>query len=415
MSKPNTNNQSVNLKKDKDAPANTNEQDKEQTSLTETTKTHLATNPPPNTLSPAPVIVKNKISKVGVLALLLSLLTMGGVAGLAGLGWLGYLQLDRINSQLATTANEAKIDQAMRGLASKQEVALQQQQLDYQKQQTEQNQRQGQQLQQESNQIKGQVSELATHLEGKIAAQTSDITQLNKAFKDLSLPQLNLRQLTEVEFLLERAEVYLQQLNEPQAATQLVELAHSSIKKIKLSHKSKLLAQLEADLDALTSLNVNSRMKATQQLNQLALVPDKLVNFQPPVGNQPKPVVATNEAWYLQAWQEIKNLITIKQLNEELKVLPFSQQEEALKQQISALLYQAAAAASLGKQDLYDLCLAEVQTRLKLFASSSVATQLAQDLSGLQGINLNPELPSLQSSLDELNKLQASINSQPEV
>lgn len=328
---------------------------------------------------------KQKTSKIGMLAFLLALITAGGVATL---GWLGYQQLETINQQLATTANEEKIAQAVSGLAKLTDV------------------KQGYQHQEEAlNKLEEQLTEHFTYLES-----------LNHELAAINLPQLNLRQLTEVEFLLQRAEIYSQQLKEPLAAIQLVELALDSIKKINLSHKSKLIAQLETDLNQLTSQATYSRQSLAKELHLLAEKTQQLSSYEATSTNKQQTEAENLEedAWYNLAWQELKNLIVIKELNQELKILPFSPEEEAIKQQLNALLLQAATAANLGQEELYLSCLDAAEIRLNLFTSSSQTKQLLEDLALLKQQDLNPQLASVNASLNELAKLQASINYQPE-
>lgn len=335
---------------------------------------------------------KQKTSKIGVFAFLLALIAAGGVGAL---GWLGYQQLETINKQLANTANEEKITQAVSGLAKQTQVTAQQEHLTR------------------------QLTQLKAELNNQLTSHTANLETINEELAAINLPQLQLRQLTEIEFLLQRAEVYGQQLKDPQAAIQLVELALASVKHINLSHKSKLIAQLETDLNQLTSQINTSQQALTKQLHLLAekafqLTSDSIA----PSQHQPtdlETITADTQSWYQQAWQEVKNLIVIKELNQPLQILPFSPEEEAIKQQLNALLLQAATAANLGQAEVYLTCLEAAETRLNLLATNSTAAaNFLAKVTQLKQQEVNPSITSLSASLNELAKLQASLNLQPE-
>lgn len=342
----------------------------------------------------AAAVFKQKTSKIGVLAFLLALIAAGGVGAL---GWLGYQQLEIINQQLATSLNEEKLNLAIQ-------------------EQTTQNLAKQAALEESLTSLNEEINQ-------QLASQHTNLANLSQEVAAINLPQLNLRQLTEIEFLLERAEVYSQQLNEATTAIQLVELALASTKNLNLSHKNKLLSQLNSDLNQLSQANPSNRLAIARQLYDLAKTTSSLSSFNPANAHQATSShqKSTTEQpaealpWYKQAWQEIQGLIVIQQLNEKIEVLPFSPQEEGLKYQINTLLLQAATAANLAEQETYNFCLAAAQKKLKAFlAFSETAENLNKQISQLQTAQLQPKLPSLKASLEELTKLQASINYQGE-
>lgn len=327
-------------------------------------------------------------SALGSLALLVAFIALSGV-GLVG--WQGYQQLQLVNQQLASSVNNESLALAVNNLATQSQLANQQQQLN------------------------SQLTSLETQLADELNQHTNQLAGFSQELKALNLPQLGLRQLAEVEFLLHRAEVYSQQLKEPQAAIQLVELALASLNKISLNHKNKLIRQLENDLTQLSQHTQPSRLEIAKQLHLLAAETHQLASFAPKAASNQIQTEATENLvaspWYQQAWQEIKSLIVIQPLNEEFQLLPFSPEEEAVKQQLNALLLQAATAASLGQSELYLSCLEGAEQRLALFGTqAALAGQLLTKIAQLKEQNLNPQLPSLAASLNELTQLQASLN-----
>lgn len=317
-----------------------------------------------------------------IFALLLALVALALAAGVA---WLGHQQAEHLQTQLEHLQVELDAKPSAEQLN---QLASQLDSLDA--------------LQENQEQQAARWVEY----QDRVREYQKQTQELHQDLLKASEPRPRDWQLAEVEYLLRLAGQRLQLEEDIAGALTLFKTAEQRLQAAEVPGTLSIRQSLQdeiAQLDALPSID---RVSLALELQGMA---DRVLTLQvQPLGDVPtldldQSAASTSPTWYLALWQEIKSLIVIRQRELPIESLPFAEEEQALRHQISSLLQQASWAALRAEQDLYQQSLAGVERRLAAFDLEQPQNQaFADQLARLQEQQVVIELPSLERSLDRL-------------
>lgn len=321
----------------------------------------------------------NNNSKSGRLLLLLFLLILVAFLGTATLGWLGYQQVISLQKQLAERPTHQQLKAplshltAMSGLKEQQQSlqdALNQQQL-------------------------------------KLSNQEANLTDLQQALLTSKDPKPRDWQLAEVEYLLRLANQRLQLEGDVNSALTLFKTAEQRLKQANVPGTLGVRGYLLEDIEELNALPKLDKVSIALSLQKLA---DKALTLQvqgladaPSLNLEAISQLSDEMRWHQHLWQEMRSLVVVRQRELPIEALPFTDDELALRHQLSALLLQASWAALSNEQALYDASLTAAAKRLAGFnANQPAVADFTQQLNKLAKQPVQQKLPTTETSLDSL-------------
>lgn len=319
---------------------------------------------------------------IGLLAAFLAVIAL---AAIAGLGWLGYERSEQLNRQLAA------VERSLDSKPDQDQVAELRDSLD-----------QLSRLDSEQNQLKERLEsyqqEVQQHQE-KLDALHADLLKASE-------PKPRDWQLAEVEYLLRLANQRLQLEDDLPGALTLFKTAQQRLKAAQVPGTLAVRQALASDIAELESLKVIDRVSLALDLQALA---DRVLRLEiQPLTEAPalsldRSDEAASQPWYQLLWEEIKSLVVIRSRDLPLEPLPFAEDEQALKYQISSLLQQAAWASLRGKEDLYQQSLERATERFLAFDQEvSSHREIKQQLQDFKATPVRQEQPRVETSLDRL-------------
>lgn len=303
------------------------------------------------------------------LVFLLALLAM---AATAALGWLGYQQLIVLKQELAERPTHQALKAPLQNLSA----------------------------------LNG-LKESQEYLQQLINNQHLQLIDIQQVLVKSADPKPRDWQLAEVEYLLRLANQRLQLEEDIDGALTLLKTADKRLKQANvpgtLAVRSDLLADIE-ELNALPRLDKVSLVLSLQTLADKALSLEIQPLKRVPSLNLDAVVQPASELnWYQGLWQEVRGLVIIRKRELPLEALPFTDEELALRHQLSALLLQASWAALRSEQPLYTASLAAANKRLEGFDASQPEVQAFQkQLVSLAKQPVKQKLPNTETSLDNL-------------
>lgn len=290
----------------------------------------------------------------------------------------------------------------------------------------------------ESKPSQDQVQQLTKHLESltelearqeqqaaSLASYQEAVQKHQQQFQELhadllkaSEPRPRDWQLAEVEYLLRLASQRLQLEEDVAGALTLFKTAEQRLKAAEVPGTLAVRQSLQNDIAKLEALPVLDRVSLALDLQRLA---DQVLSLQiQPLQEAPSfdlDAAASQEssqAWYLSLWQEIKSLVVIRHRDLPLEALPFTEEELALRHQISSLLQQASWAALRARESMYQQSLQGAVSRLEVFdLADSKNKSFVNQVSELQAKEVELNLPSVDGSLDRLQSFIAERYGRP--
>lgn len=319
-------------------------------------------------------------SLIALLALLLA----------AAIGWLGYQQLQKSTLQVSQLQQELQQrptrQQLQEPLSALTSISRLQQAQQLQAEQTLQHQQQ--------------------------------LEAMQQALIKASEPKPRDWQLAEVEYLLRLANQRLQLEEDIQGALTLFRTAEQRLRAAEVPGTLSIRSQLLDDIAKLKSARVVDRVTLALELQDMA---DEALLLQvQPLPKAPELQLeqltepGSNQTWYQRLWQEIRSLVVIRKRELPVQALPFTEEELALRHQLSALLLQASWAGLRAEETLYQQSLAGAEKRLQGFDQQAEASrQMLSRVQTLQQQSVKPTLPDTESSLDALQAFIAQRYSTP--
>lgn len=311
-------------------------------------------------------------NKLWLILTLLFILVLAAFIATASLGWYGYQQLIQLEQQLSDRPTKQALEAPLQNLAAISDI-----------------------------------KERQFYLQKNVENQQVHLTDMQQSLAKTSEPKPRDWLLAEVEYLLRLANQRLQLEEDIEGALTLMTTAEQRLKQANvpgtLGVRSDLLEDIE-ELKALPKIDRVSIALSLQKLADQALA----LKVQPlpevPSLHLNKTTETTTElTWYQNLWQEVQNLVVVRQRELPLEALPFAADELELRHQLSALLLQASWAALRGEQLLYETSMAGAQKRLEGFDANQPATQAFNtQLEALVAQKVEQKLPETETSLDSL-------------
>ncbi|SFX40362.1 uroporphyrinogen-III C-methyltransferase [Marinospirillum alkaliphilum] len=313
------------------------------------------------------------------LHLLVSLLALLALVVSGGVAWLAHQQAEQTSQQLLALQQQVESQPTHQQL----DAALQPLQL----LETQQ--------QQQQQQVAASLHQYHLQLE-----------QMQQALLKAAEPRPRDWLLAEVEYLLRLANQRLQLEEDVQGALTLFKTADQRLKQADVPGTLAVRARLLEDIEALRNIHKIDRVSLALELQEMADQALALKVYSLPVMpalSLDRVVEAENLRWYEALWLEIRSLVVVRKRELPIQSLPFTEDELALRHQLSALLQQAAWAALRGEEPLYQASLERAWQRLEGFDPELESTRLMQQqLTGLREQSVSRVLPNIQSSLDAL-------------
>lgn len=321
----------------------------------------------------------NNNNKSSRLLLLLFLLILVAFLGTATLGWLGYQQVISLQKQLAERPTHQQLKAPLNHLTAISGLKEQQQSL----------------------------QEALNQQQLKLSNQELNLTDLQQALLKSKDPKPRDWQLAEVEYLLRLANQRLQLEGDVNGALTLFKTAEQRLKQANVPGTLGVRGYLLEDIEELKALPKLDKVSMALSLQELA---DKALTLQvkrftdaPSLNLETVSQLSNEVNWYQHLWQEIRSLVVVRQRELPIEALPFTDDELALRHQLSALLLQASWAALSSEQPLYDTSLTAAAKRLSGFdANQPAVADFIQQLSKLAKQPVQQKLPTTETSLDSL-------------
>jgi uroporphyrin-III C-methyltransferase len=256
-------------------------------------------------------------------------------------------------------------------------------------------------------QLERQQQQLQQQWAAALHQQNQQLEQLQQALLKAAEPKPRDWLLAEAEYLLRVANQRLQLEEDVQGALTLFLTADQRLKQADVPGTLAIRARLLEDIEALRSIEPLDRLSLVLALQEMADQALMLQVMQLPSA----PALDLNRLasspqtlrWYEALWQEIRSLVVIRKRELPIESLPFTEDELALRHQLSALLQQAAWAALRGETPLYQSSLERATVRLTGFDPALASTQrMQQQLQAMQQQPVSRTLPNAQTSLDAL-------------
>lgn len=243
---------------------------------------------------------------------------------------------------------------------------------------------------------------------------------LEQQFIQIQQPTEQLNQLSELDYLLNLAQLRLDLESNLPAAVEILRLANSKLATFKLLASTELTQQLAANLHELTEFEYLSPAHLASELQGLAAqaLSLKVVSLAGAQGlsfdtAEAESSIEETATWYTSLWQEMQGLIVVRKHELPIRALPFADEEQALRYQLNNLLLQAAWASLHGEQELYNSSLNAALERLASFdANQEQVSSFHTQLEELSGRQIKQQLPSLNQSIVSLQEYKAKLSQQ---
>lgn len=332
--------------------------------------------------------VSNRTGKAAVW--LSSLLALVALLIAVGVAWLGHQQaqesgqqINRLQQELQQRPTRQQLQEPLAALSSLNQLQQSQQQLSEQ---------------------------TLTHQQ--------QLKDMQLALTKASEPRPRDWQLAEVEYLLRLANQRLQLEEDIPGALTLFQTAEQRLKTADVPGTLSIRSLLLDDIAKLKSATTIDRVSLALELQDMA---DEALLLQ--VQPLPEaPVIqldqlvdsSSDQTWYQRLWQEIRSLVVVRKRELPVQALPFTEDELALRHQLSALLLQASWAGLRAEDALYLQSLARAEKRLQGFDQQATASQqMLKRVQQLQQQSIKQTLPDTESSLDSLQTFIAQRYSAP--
>lgn len=346
--------------------------DKKEAEQTKATSSAKQATSPQKTPSTAATLKKPAKNKIWLVTTGLFVLVLAALAATALLGWHGYQQLIQLEQQLADRPTKQALQAPLKSL-----TAI------------------------------GDIQDRQLYLQRSFENQQLHLTDIQQALAKSSEPKPHDWLLAEVEYLLRLANQRLQLEEDIEGALTLLTTADQRLKQANVPGTLGVRSDLLEDIEELKALPKIDRVSIALGLQKLA--DQVLVLKVQPLPEAPSlnlakaSEIAAELTWYQYLWQEVKNLIVVRQRELPLEALPFTAEELELRHQLSSLLLQASWAALRGEQQLYETSMAGAQKRLEGFDTNQPATQTFNtQLHALKAQKVEQKLPETETSLASL-------------
>lgn len=221
--------------------------------------------------------------------------------------------------------------------------------------------------------------------------------------------------LGETAYLLRLANLNLQWLGDTTAAITLLEIADNTITALDDPTLSSLRATIAQDIAALRAIpaldliGIVSQLSAlSKQIPQLPLIAAQMLVAETPSAESVQE--ENEESWrhiLVKNLQTLQKLVVIRYHEQPIKPLLSPEQREDLMQNLSLLLQQARWAAVQRQQSLYQLNIEQAISWVEDYfdADRAVTKSVLDSLMQLNRIDVNPQLPSLNQSIQQLESI----------
>ncbi|MBE0506413.1 MAG: uroporphyrinogen-III C-methyltransferase [Marinospirillum sp.] len=263
-----------------------------------------------------------------------------------------------------------------------------------------------------------QLQQSQQQLSEQTLVHQQQLKEMQLALTKASEPRPRDWQLAEVEYLLRLANQRLQLEEDVSGALTLFQTAEQRLKAADVPGTLSIRSLLLDDIAKLKSVTAMDRVSLALELQDMA---DEALLLQ--VQPLPEaPVIQLNQltdtsseqTWYQRLWQEIRSLVVVRKRELPVQALPFTEDELALRHQLSALLLQASWAGLRAEDALYLQSLARAEQRLQGFDRQATASQqMLKRVQQLQQQSVRQTLPDTESSLDSLQTFIAQRYSTP--
>lgn len=341
------------------------------TKKTSPTTSKKTTNTKPASKSTA-LTAKPTKHKSGWMLALIFLLVLLTTAGTAALGWFGYQQLLTLEQQLAERPTHQELQTPLEKLSAI-----------------------------------GAIKERQLLLQEVTSNQQQQLVGMQQLLANSSEPKPRDWQLAEVEYLLRLANQRLQLEEDVEGALTLLKTAEQRLKQANVPGTLGVRAYLLEDIAELKALPKLDRVSMALSLQKLAdtalsLKVQSLADA-PSMSLEAVIQPVDNLSWYQSLWQEVRSLVVVRKRELPVEALPYTDDELALRHQLSALLLQASWACLRGEEQLYEVSLAGAAKRLQGFdASQPEVEDFTQQLNDLAQQSVSQKLPETETSLDSL-------------
>ena len=226
------------------------------------------------------------------------------------------------------------------------------------------------------------------------------------------------RSLSQVAYLINLANLYLNISHDTEAALNLLTLANKRI--IALSDPDYLMLQktLTKNINQLKKIN-------TFNLSTLIIKLDSInesiqnLSLTPPTGTLKISTVTQTKEDKLQPWYKrllhslsgLKSLVIISHHNNKIPALLPTHEVVLLKQNISGKILQTEWAALHQKSELYEKNLTLIAHWIALYFHNSTDTKnIIDSIEHIKNININPTLPNIDDSLSAINQINNQLD-----
>lgn len=282
-------------------------------------------------------------------------------------------------------------------------------------------QRQLHQIHYQQSQLQEQISNLSRQTEQQQLTLTGLQEKLNTIQREFNTHNIQ-QALTEINYLINLANLYLQINHNPTNAMQILLMAEQMVKTLADPRLSPLIQALASDINRLKAIPVIDtgdlllRLQLLgESINQLELIRQQITL--PAQINSVPQNQAQNQHWYQRAlfslWSHLKGLLVIRYNSQTQPVLS-PDQRELVRQNLEFTLKEAQWAVLLNKQNLYYQSLIRVrQLLLNYYPDTASRNNIVERVNELIRINIQPNMPTLNASLEAINSYLTPSTSKP--
>ncbi len=282
-------------------------------------------------------------------------------------------------------------------------------------------QRQLHQIHHQQSQLQEQISNLSRQTEQQQLTLTGLQEKLNTIQREFNTHNIQ-QALTEINYLINLANLYLQINHNPTNAMQILLMAEQMVKTLSDPRLSPLIQALASDINRLKAIPIIDtgdlllRLQLLgESINQLELIRQQITL--PAQINSVPQNQAPNQHWYQRAlfslWSHLKGLLVIR-YNSQTQPILSPDQRELVRQNLEFTLKEAQWAVLLNKQNLYYQSLIRVrQLLLSYYPDAASRNNIVERVNELIRINIQPNMPTLNASLEAINSYLTPSTSKP--
>ncbi len=285
-----------------------------------------------------------------------------------------------------------------------------------------------QQLAQEGTQNQAKINQLNTNVNDiqRIAAENQQaLKDLTEKFLTLkhsmqSVEEVNNKEpwvAAEAKYFVKIASMNVKFRANPSVALDLLKMANQELGTAENSKFEEAQKAISSDIANLEAVPVVDKVAIYMKLYALNQKIDKLplLNVPNSSANKLQPEAATTEQpWWQKGlnatWSKLKDIVVVRYNDSgKLPLIP-PEQQVFLYQNLNTTILQAMMALLQNQNEIFHASLLQAVTWINDYCvqDSQVTQSVLADLNGLKEMDISPEIPSIDSSLNAVNSLQVS-------